>query len=113
MKFKELPYLEFRIKEIHEYDRFIKNRKYIQLYKHPDGFTIVDIAIYREDYDDKRYIEFSLHKEIQRYKTDDDDYPDCHYYELVSKKKEIQEAMESRALNIILKNIIGDNTFVW
>lgn len=35
------------------------------------------------------------------------------FYTIVSKKKEIQEAMESRALKKILKNIIGDDTFEW
>ena len=112
MKFKELPYLEFRMKEIDEYDQFIKDRKYIQLYKHADGFTIVDIVIYREDYADKTYIDFSLYKEITRYKTEDDE-PECNYYEFVSKKNEIQNAMESRSLKLILQNIIGDKMFVW
>jgi hypothetical protein len=40
-------------------------------------------------------------------------YPKRYYYEFVSKKKEIQEAMESRALNLILQNIIGDKCFEW
>lgn len=107
MKIKELPYLEFRKKEIHEYDNFIKNRKYIQICKqNPNGFTTVRIAIYREYYESNNScIEFSLHKEIQRYKTDD--MPNCDYYEIVSKKNEIQNAMEERALNMIIEHIIG------
>ena len=35
------------------------------------------------------------------------------FYTIVSKKKEIQEAMESRSLNLILQNIIGDKMFQW
>ena len=35
------------------------------------------------------------------------------FYTIISKKKQIQEAMELRALNKILKNIIGDETFKW
>jgi len=35
------------------------------------------------------------------------------YYMILSKKKEIQNAMESRGLSIILKQITGDETFVW
>jgi len=33
------------------------------------------------------------------------------YYTLVSKKNEIQQAMETRAINKILKQITGDETF--
>jgi hypothetical protein len=110
MKFKqfvELPHLEF--KEIEDYGNFIKNQKYIQIYQKNDH-TIVDIVIYREDYSNYRfYLSFSLYKQLQRYKSDHI----CNYYEIVSKKKEIQEAMESRALNLILQNIIGDKMFRW
>lgn len=35
------------------------------------------------------------------------------FYTIISKKKEIQEAMESRALSKILKQITCDETFVW
>ena len=35
------------------------------------------------------------------------------FYTIVSKKKEIQEAMELRALSKILKQIIGDDSFIW
>ena len=110
MKFIELPHLEFKLKEIEDYDNFIKNQKYIQICQKYD-YTIVDIVIYREDYDNYRFsLSFSLYKQIKRYKSDDHV---CNYYELVSKKKQIQEAMESRALHLILQNIIGDNTFRW
>jgi hypothetical protein len=34
-------------------------------------------------------------------------------YQLVSKKEQIQNSMEYRALNIIISNIIGDKHFVW
>ena len=40
-------------------------------------------------------------------------YPKRYYYQFISKKKEIQNAMEIRALNMILKNIIGDEYFLW
>jgi hypothetical protein len=33
------------------------------------------------------------------------------FYEFVSKKKEIQESMEARALIMIIQNIIGDKCF--
>jgi hypothetical protein len=36
-----------------------------------------------------------------------------YYYELVSKKAVAQEAMEKRALQMILQNIIGDNCFTY
>jgi hypothetical protein len=35
------------------------------------------------------------------------------FYTIVSKKKEIQEAMETRGLSKILTQIIGDESFVW
>lgn len=112
--FPNLPHVQFIKKESHE---FIKNRKYIQVCKqYPNGYTIFHIVIYREDknqgeeyLDNSTYISFSLYKEIQRYKTND--IPKCIYYEIISKKKEIQDAMELRALNKIIQHIIGDKYF--
>jgi hypothetical protein len=111
MKFESLPHLEFKIKEPYEYDRFIKNRKYIQVCKQYPNDTIVHIAIYREYYKDNIcYLQFSLYKEIQRYiDSEHDSY--CLYYEIKSKKNDIQNAMEERALNLILQKIIGDKYF--
>ena len=40
-------------------------------------------------------------------------YPIRYYYQFVSKKKEIQQAMETRALNKIVQKIIGDEHFEW
>jgi hypothetical protein len=40
-------------------------------------------------------------------------YPKRYYYQFISKKKEIQDAMETRALNKILVKIIGDQYFEW
>ena len=111
MKINKLPHLEFKLKEIEDYNNFIKNRKYIQVHK-KSNYTIVHIVIYREDYENYTFcLSFSLYKEIDRYETNES--PNCHYYEIVSKKKHIQEAMESRALQIILQNIIGDKMFQW
>jgi hypothetical protein len=36
-----------------------------------------------------------------------------YYYELVPKKQLAQQAMEQRALQIILRNVIGDNHFIY
>lgn len=36
-----------------------------------------------------------------------------YYYELVPKKQLVQEAMEKRALKMILQNVIGDNHFIY
>jgi len=111
IEFKELPHIQFEKKEI--YDDFIKNRKYIQICK-MRTYTSVHIVIYRE-YESKyneRYIEFSLHKEIQRYNKFHE-LPYCNYYEINSKKEHIQNAMELRALNLILQNIIGDKYYIW
>lgn len=110
MKFAELPHLEFKLKEIEDYDNFIKNQKYIQICQ-KDEYTIVNIIIYREDYNNYTFcLSFSLYKQIQRYKSES---LECNYYEVVCKKKEIQETMESRALQMILQNIIGDKMFRW
>lgn len=40
-------------------------------------------------------------------------YPKRYYYYFVSTKNKIQDAMERRALNKILKKIIGDENFQW
>ncbi len=110
-EFEELPHVQFEKKEI--YDDFIKNRKYIRVYK-INVYTIIHIAIYREYYEfNICWIEFSLCKEIQRYKNDFHELPYSIYYEIKSKKQEIQNAMESRALNLILQNIIGDKYYIW
>jgi hypothetical protein len=36
-----------------------------------------------------------------------------YYYELVPKKEAVQQAMEKRALQLILQNLIGDNFFTY
>ena len=106
MKFNDLPHLEFKLKE--DYDNFIKNRKYIEVCK-KYKYTIVHIVIYREEYKNNTgYLSFTLYKEIERYETNKSS--NC-YYEVVSKKQEIQNAMESRALNLIIQNIIGDKYY--
>uniref|UniRef100_A0A6C0EUJ1 Uncharacterized protein n=1 Tax=viral metagenome TaxID=1070528 RepID=A0A6C0EUJ1_9ZZZZ len=43
------------------------------------------------------------------YCLDDSSY----FYEIVSRKKLIQDSMELRALNKILRRIVGDETFVY
>lgn len=40
-------------------------------------------------------------------------YPRRYYYYFVSTKNKIQDAMEARALDKILKKIIGDDNFQW
>jgi hypothetical protein len=40
-------------------------------------------------------------------------YERDYYYELVPKKQIVQEAMEKRALQMILQNVIGDNHFTY
>lgn len=114
-EFPYLLHLQFVKNESYE---FIKNRKYIQVCKqNADGYTIVTIVIYREDKSIfesegfQTHISFSLHKEIERIKTND--LPNCIYYEVVFKKQEIQHVMELRALNKIIQNIIGDKYYTW
>ena len=110
-EFKEVPYVKLKKKEI--YDDFIKNRKYIRV-SNRRMYTTIDIVIYREYHEFNRcWIEFSLYKEIQRYKNNFHDLPYSIYYEIKSKKQEIQNAMELRALNLILQNIIGDKYYIW
>jgi len=106
LKLDELP-LTFIRKD--NYTDFIPNTKYIQIFKQ-HTYTIIDIVIYKEEYESNlTYIQFSLHKEIKRYITDS--LPFCEYYEIVSKKNEIQNAMELRAINLIIQTILGDKYF--
>ena len=105
----DIPYLVFKEIQIHDYHKFIKNRKYILVDK-DTNLTTVQIVIYREyktDYNN--YITFNIDKEIQRYNQNQ--RPGCIYYELDSKKQQRQNAMEQRALNLILRNITGDANF--
>ncbi len=37
----------------------------------------------------------------------------AYYYKLIPKSPIIQQQMEERSLNIILKKITGDNNFIW
>jgi len=107
LELQELPHLTFIKKD--NYHNFIRNMKYIQICKQR-VYTIVHIVIYREEYEsDLTYIQFSLHKEIKRYIRDN--LPFCEYYEIVSKKNDIQNAMELRAINLIIQTILGDTTF--
>ena len=113
MHLNDFPHLEFVENVSYE---FIINRKYIQVCNQSQSHSdTIQIVIYRED---KRidgtngnmnliYISFSLYKEI-KYKTN---VSKCIYYEVVSKKQEIQNAMELRAVNKIIQNIIGDKYF--
>jgi hypothetical protein len=110
LKDSEFSHLEFKLKQIEDYDNFIKNQKYIQVCQ-KYNYTIIDIVIYREDYENNYFsYSFSLYTHIQRYESDE--YI-CNYYEIVSNKKKIQETMEYRALNLILQKIIGDKMFQW
>jgi len=106
MQLDEFPHLTFVENESYE---FIKNRKYIRVCNNDS----IDIVIYREEpikcehaNMNVIYISFSLYKEI-RY----NDISNCKYYEVVSKKQEIQDAMELRALKLIIQNIIGDKYY--
>lgn len=38
---------------------------------------------------------------------------DATFYEPIFQKERIQSTMEERALQLILKNIVGDPTFTW
>ena len=112
LELDELPHLTFIRKD--DYHNFIPNTKYIQICKQHQRVhtvhTIVQTVIYREKYESNlTYIDFYLHKEIKTYITDD--LPFCEYYEIVSKKNEIQNAMELRSLNLIIQTIIGDKYF--
>jgi len=39
--------------------------------------------------------------------------PDMSFYEFFSEKEAIQACMEYRAVNLILRKVIGDDTFSW
>lgn len=110
MQLDEFPNLTFVENESYE---FIVNRKYIRVCNHDS----IHIVIYREEprkcehANDMNliYISFSLYKEIRH----GNDSSNCIYYEVVSKKQQIQDAMELRALNLIIRNIIGDKYYEW
>ena len=51
--------------------------------------------------------------ETHNYKFGSYYYKSRYYYKMVPQKEKIQEAMESRALNAVLNNIIGDDSFVY
>jgi hypothetical protein len=40
-------------------------------------------------------------------------YPKRYYYKFVSMKKQIQQNMETRAINKVLQRLIGDDNFQW
>jgi len=40
-------------------------------------------------------------------------YFEVRFYEPVFQRERIQTAMERRAINLILRNLIGDSTFTW
>ena len=39
--------------------------------------------------------------------------PSCMFYRFISQKAKIQSQMEKRALNLIIRKIIGDENFMW
>lgn len=78
---------------------FHKNSRFIQAI--PDGNLIPNGARFfvKDIYGEKRGLRTFYERD--------------YYYELVSKKQFAQEAMEKRALQIILRNVIGDNHFTY
>ena len=103
IKFEELTHIQFKEKE--NYEDFVINRKYIQLYR-KNGTINISIVIYREKYENNlTYIWFDLYKELKDLKCNLTKL-NC-FYEIVSKKNEIQHAMELRAFKKIMENILG------
>ena len=103
IKFKNLPHLEFVKKE--KYDDFLPNRKYILIHG-----NYVFIVIYRiNKFATLEYSGFDTQGCLEKY----DVKKRYTYYEIISKKKEIQDAMERRCVNLIIQQIIGDKFFVW
>ena len=100
IEFEELPHIQFKEKE--NYDNFVINQKYIEITKNGS----ITIVIYREKYENNlTYIWFDLYKEIKHLKLKITKL-NC-YYEIVSKKNEIQNVMELRAFQKIMENILG------
>ena len=50
---------------------------------------------------------------INGHRNFQDFYYDATFYEPIFQKERIQSDMECRAVNLILRNIIGDPTFTW
>jgi hypothetical protein len=108
IEFEELPHIQFKEKE--NYEDFVINRKYIQVYRNNDTITIC-IVIYRETYENKlTYIDFDIYNKIKhsiiKHSKINLTKLNC-FYEIVTKKNEIQNAMELRAFKKIMENILG------
>ena len=102
IEFEELPHIQFKEKE--NYEDFVINRKYIQVYTKND--INISIVIYREKYENNlTYIWFDIYNKIKHSKINLTKL-NC-FYEVVSKKNDIQNAMELRAFNKIMENILG------
>jgi len=88
----------------------IKNKKYKIISSETDFIGIYKCANYFEEND--YYIVYELFECFTKNKTKRCIHfsPDCAFYEMVPRA---QEQMERRALNIIMRGILGDDHFEW
>ncbi len=79
---------------------FSRNPHFVQVHNESGYFQPIGARFFIKD----------IHGEKRGLRTfTSNDY----YYELVSKKEAVQEAMEKRALQMILQNLIGDKHFTY
>jgi hypothetical protein len=118
LKFKEVPYNELKLGTkyiITDQARYIfkSNKVYVGIFNgYCNKYTVSEITNWG-----KTHISYSQSINKKKYKIGDISF-NRHTYErtylvLDSQREIIQNNMESRALNIILRRLIGDNSFYY
>jgi len=91
-----------------EWDKLVVGEVYLILYIIKGRYKgIVEHAPYPS-------LEFDYLNPELNIKNDNCYFTDEHsYYKLVSQKNKIQSDMENRAVNLIIRRLIGDDNFEW
>ena len=118
LKFKEVSYNELRLGTkyiITNHSRYVfkSNKVYVGIFNgYCNKYTVGEITNWS-----KTHITYSPCKNNKKYKVGDisfNKYSDDRIYLVLDSQRDIiQNNMESRALNIILRRLIGDDSFYY
>ena len=111
MKFKEVNYNDLRLGTKYVIIHQCMNKVYVGIFNgYCNNYSIREISFWRKTYlsyltQNKKYLlgDVSFNKYTYKKK----------YMILESQREEIQNNMETRAINIILRMILGDNNFCY
>jgi len=109
-----------------DFINLVKGTKYLIIFKANfqsmidigtfDNYEAIDIDLFYVPEETANFINITCINDVNShsYKLKETSYYDLNtrnFFRIIPQKERIQKEMEQRALNIILRNLIGDNTF--